>query len=82
MQRPAGRLHYPTTTYLLSANGASTLPTEILSTLALGFLIGLTGALAPGPTLVATINASLAGTGRPVSRSRLGISSSRPGSSS
>lgn len=34
---------------------------EILSTLALGFLIGLTGALAPGPTLVATINASLAG---------------------
>ena len=27
----------------------------------LGFLIGLTGALAPGPTLVATINASLAG---------------------
>jgi threonine/homoserine/homoserine lactone efflux protein len=35
--------------------------TEILSTLVLGFLIGLTGALAPGPTLVATINASLAG---------------------
>jgi len=34
---------------------------EILSTLGLGFLIGLTGALAPGPTLVATINASLAG---------------------
>jgi threonine/homoserine/homoserine lactone efflux protein len=34
---------------------------EITSTLALGFLIGLTGALAPGPTLVATINASLAG---------------------
>lgn len=34
---------------------------EILSTLVLGFLIGLTGALAPGPTLVATINASLAG---------------------
>ncbi|MDD1686181.1 LysE family transporter [Methanoregula sp.] len=33
----------------------------ILSTLVLGFLIGLTGALAPGPTLVATINASLAG---------------------
>ena len=29
--------------------------------LALGFLIGLTGALAPGPTLVATINASLKG---------------------
>ena len=27
----------------------------------LGFLIGLTGALAPGPTLVATINATLAG---------------------
>jgi threonine/homoserine/homoserine lactone efflux protein len=35
--------------------------TEIVSTLVLGFLIGLTGALAPGPTLVATINASLAG---------------------
>jgi len=35
---------------------------EIASTLALGFLIGLTGALAPGPTLVATINAALAGT--------------------
>jgi threonine/homoserine/homoserine lactone efflux protein len=34
---------------------------EIVSTLVLGFLIGLTGALAPGPTLVATINASLAG---------------------
>jgi threonine/homoserine/homoserine lactone efflux protein len=34
---------------------------EILSTLGLGFLIGLTGALAPGPTLVATINASLVG---------------------
>jgi threonine/homoserine/homoserine lactone efflux protein len=34
---------------------------EITSTLILGFLIGLTGALAPGPTLVATINASLAG---------------------
>lgn len=29
--------------------------------LALGFLIGLTGALAPGPTLIATINASLKG---------------------
>ncbi len=27
----------------------------------LGFLIGLTGALAPGPTLIATINASLKG---------------------
>lgn len=27
----------------------------------LGFVIGLTGALAPGPTLVATINASIAG---------------------
>lgn len=61
MQRSAGRLHYLTEPYLLSANGASTLPPEILSTLALGFLIGLTGALAPGPTLVATINASLAG---------------------
>jgi threonine/homoserine/homoserine lactone efflux protein len=34
---------------------------EILSTLILGLLIGFTGALAPGPTLVATINASLAG---------------------
>jgi threonine/homoserine/homoserine lactone efflux protein len=37
------------------------LSAEILSTLLLGFLIGFTGALAPGPTLVATINASLAG---------------------
>jgi len=35
--------------------------TKLFSTLVLGFLIGLTGALAPGPTLVATINASLAG---------------------
>jgi threonine/homoserine/homoserine lactone efflux protein len=35
---------------------------EIVSMLALGFVIGLTGALAPGPTLVATINASLSGT--------------------
>ena len=34
---------------------------EIFPTLILGFLIGLTGALAPGPTLVATINASLTG---------------------
>jgi len=34
---------------------------EIFSTLVLGFLIGLTGALAPGPTLVATVNAALAG---------------------
>jgi threonine/homoserine/homoserine lactone efflux protein len=34
---------------------------DFLSMLVLGFLIGLTGALAPGPTLVATINASLAG---------------------
>jgi threonine/homoserine/homoserine lactone efflux protein len=37
------------------------LPYEILPTLVIGFLIGLTGALAPGPTLVATINASLGG---------------------
>lgn len=37
------------------------MPTDLLSTLVLGFLIGLTGALAPGPTLVATIHASLAG---------------------
>ena len=34
---------------------------DLLSMLLLGFVIGLTGALAPGPTLVATINASLAG---------------------
>ena len=34
---------------------------DFLSMLVLGFLIGLTGALAPGPTLVATINASLSG---------------------
>ena len=41
--------------------GAAALPTEILQTLVLGLLIGFTGALAPGPTLVATINASLKG---------------------
>jgi threonine/homoserine/homoserine lactone efflux protein len=34
---------------------------DIISMLLLGFVIGLTGALAPGPTLVATINASLTG---------------------
>jgi len=34
---------------------------DLPSMLLLGFVIGLTGALAPGPTLVATINASLAG---------------------
>jgi threonine/homoserine/homoserine lactone efflux protein len=34
---------------------------EIFEMLTLGFLIGLTGALAPGPTLVATINSSLKG---------------------
>ena len=34
---------------------------EILQTFFLGLVIGLTGALAPGPTLVATINASIAG---------------------
>ena len=34
---------------------------DIIATLALGLVIGFTGALAPGPTLVATINASLAG---------------------
>lgn len=32
---------------------------EFLNMFILGFLIGLTGALAPGPTLIATINASL-----------------------
>ena len=37
------------------------MPTEILANLVLGLLIGFTGALAPGPTLVATINASLKG---------------------
>jgi hypothetical protein len=31
---------------------------EFLNMTVLGFLIGLTGALAPGPTLIATINAS------------------------
>ena len=35
---------------------------DLFSMLLLGFVIGLTGALAPGPTLVATINASLTGT--------------------
>ena len=34
---------------------------ELINMLVLGFLIGLTGALAPGPTLIATINASLQG---------------------
>jgi len=34
---------------------------DILQTFLLGLVIGLTGALAPGPTLVATINASIAG---------------------
>jgi threonine/homoserine/homoserine lactone efflux protein len=34
---------------------------EIIQTLLLGFLIGLTGALAPGPTLIATIDASIKG---------------------
>jgi threonine/homoserine/homoserine lactone efflux protein len=34
---------------------------DIFQMLILGFVIGLTGALAPGPTLVATINASIAG---------------------
>jgi threonine/homoserine/homoserine lactone efflux protein len=34
---------------------------EIIGMLCLGFLIGLTGALAPGPTLIATINSSLKG---------------------
>jgi threonine/homoserine/homoserine lactone efflux protein len=34
---------------------------DIIQMVLLGFAIGLTGALAPGPTLVATINASIAG---------------------
>ena len=34
---------------------------DIIQTFLLGLVIGLTGALAPGPTLVATINASVAG---------------------
>jgi threonine/homoserine/homoserine lactone efflux protein len=34
---------------------------DLLQMLLLGFVIGLTGALAPGPTLVATINSSLTG---------------------
>ncbi len=34
---------------------------DIPEALALGFLIGLTGALAPGPTLIATIDAALRG---------------------
>jgi threonine/homoserine/homoserine lactone efflux protein len=51
------RIQYPPGRY----PGLQELLYEILSTLVLGFLIGLTGALAPGPTLVATINASLAG---------------------
>ena len=34
---------------------------DIIQTFFLGLMIGFTGALAPGPTLVATINASIAG---------------------
>jgi threonine/homoserine/homoserine lactone efflux protein len=34
---------------------------DLLQMILLGFVIGLTGALAPGPTLVATINSSLTG---------------------
>jgi len=34
---------------------------DIFQTFLLGLVIGLTGALAPGPTLVATINASISG---------------------
>jgi threonine/homoserine/homoserine lactone efflux protein len=34
---------------------------DIIQMVILGFVIGLTGALAPGPTLIATINASIAG---------------------
>ena len=34
---------------------------DILQTFLLGLMIGFTGALAPGPTLVATINASISG---------------------
>jgi threonine/homoserine/homoserine lactone efflux protein len=34
---------------------------EVFGMLGLGFIIGLTGALAPGPTLIATINSSLKG---------------------
>ena len=34
---------------------------DVFQMLFLGFVIGLTGALAPGPTLVATINASITG---------------------
>ena len=32
---------------------------EMIGMLAMAFVIGLTGALAPGPTLVATVNSSL-----------------------
>jgi threonine/homoserine/homoserine lactone efflux protein len=34
---------------------------ELFQMFLLGFVLGLTGALAPGPTLIATINASIAG---------------------
>ncbi len=34
---------------------------DVIQTFLIGLVIGLTGALAPGPTLVATINASMAG---------------------
>ena len=47
--------------YFSTLVSAEVLMTEIIQMFILGFLIGLTGALAPGPTLIATINASLKG---------------------
>ena len=44
-----------------SGHGKYMITTSPLEMLLLGFIIGLTGALAPGPTLVATINSSLKG---------------------
>lgn len=57
----AGRFHEPEKPITYSQPEPPALLTELLSTLVLGLLIGFTGALAPGPTLVATINASLKG---------------------
>jgi threonine/homoserine/homoserine lactone efflux protein len=54
-------LDYPNRITEVHTTGATAMLAEILSTLVLGLLIGFTGALAPGPTLVATINASLGG---------------------
>ena len=47
--------------YLHIPSGSGFPMYDLVQMLLLGFIIGLSGALAPGPTLVATINASLEG---------------------